>query len=123
MSVNFVNSFSTSTFFVLFEIQNFSLFVYLKFLVYQQNMFFVQNQQYLFGLLNLLISVSALKLSNVNFSNFLLVIFIMIMISNFLYNDINFCVLVSFLTKSLVSVALILLTVLTDSLYSFFLIT
>ena len=123
MSVNFVNSFSTSTFFVLFEIQNFSLFVYLKFLVYQQNMFFVQNQQYLFGLLNLLISVSALKLSNVNFSNFLLVIFIMIMISNFLYNDINFCVLVSFLTKSLVSVALILLTVLTNSLYSFFLIT
>ena len=123
MSVNFVNLFSTSTFFVLFEIQNFSLFVYLKFLVYQQNMFFVQNQQYLFGLLNLLISVSALKLSNVNFSNFLLVIFIMIMISNFLYNDINFCVLVSFLTKSLVSVALILLTVLTDSLYSFFLIT
>ena len=107
MSVNFVNLFSTSTFFVLFEIQNFSLFVYLKFLVYQQNMFFVQNQQYLFGLLNLLISVSALKLSNVNFSNFLLVIFIMIMISNFLYNDINFCVLVSFLTKSLVSVALI----------------
>ena len=123
MSVNFVNSFSTSTFSVLFEIQNFSLFVYLKFLVYQQNMFFVQNQQYLFGLLNLLISVSALKLSNVNFSNFLLVIFIMIMISNFLYNDINFCVLVSFLTKSLVSVALILLTVLTNSLYSFFLIT
>ena len=123
MSVNFVNSFSTSTFFVLFEIQNFSLFVYLKFLVYQQNMFFVQNQQYLFGLLNLIISVSALKLSNVNFSNFLLVIFIMIMISNFLYNDINFCVLVSFLTKSLVSVALILLTVLTNSLYSFFLIT
>ena len=123
MSVNFVNLFSTSTFFVLFEIQNFSLFVYLKFLVYQQNMFFVQNQQYLFGLLNLLISVSALKLSNVNFSNFLLVIFIMIMISNFLYNDINFCVLVSFLTKSLVSVALILLTVLTNSLYSFFLIT
>ena len=123
MSVNFVNSFSTSTFFVLFEIQNFFLFVYLKFLVYQQNMFFVQNQQYLFGLLNLLISVSALKLSNVNFSNFLLVIFIMIMISNFLYNDINFCVLVSFLTKSLVSVALILLTVLTNSLYSFFLIT
>ena len=123
MSVNFVNSFSTSTFFVLFEIQNFSLFVYLKFLVYQQNMFFVQNQQYLFGLLNLLISVSALKLSNVNFSNFLLVIFIMIMISNFLYNDINFCLLVSFLTKSLVSVALILLTVLTNSLYSFFLIT
>ena len=123
MSVNFVNSFSTSTFFVLFEIQNFSLFVYLKFLVYQQNMFFVQNQQYLFGLLNLLISVSALKLSNVNFSNFLLVIFIMIMISNFLYNDINFCVLVSFLTKSLVSVSLILLTVLTNSLYSFFLIT
>ena len=123
MSVNFVNSFSTSTFFVLFEIQNFSLFVYLKFLVYQQNMFFVQNQQYLFGLLNLLISVSALKLSTVNFSNFLLVIFIMIMISNFLYNDINFCVLVSFLTKSLVSVALILLTVLTNSLYSFFLIT
>ena len=123
MSVNFVNSFSTSTFFVWFEIQNFSLFVYLKFLVYQQNMFFVQNQQYLFGLLNLLISVSALKLSNVNFSNFLLVIFIMIMISNFLYNDINFCVLVSFLTKSLVSVALILLTVLTNSLYSFFLIT
>ena len=123
MSVNFVNSFSTSTFFVLFEIQNFSLFVYLKFLVYQQNMFFVQNQQYLFSLLNLLISVSALKLSNVNFSNFLLVIFIMIMISNFLYNDINFCVLVSFLTKSLVSVALILLTVLTNSLYSFFLIT
>ena len=123
MSVNFVNSFSTSTFFVLFEIQNFSLFVYLKFLVYQQNMFFVQNQQYLFGLLNLLISVSALKLSNVNFSNFLLVIFIMIMISNFLYNDINFCNLVSFLTKSLVSVALILLTVLTNSLYSFFLIT
>ena len=123
MSVNFVNSFSTSTFFVLFEIQNFSLFVYLKFLVYQQNMFFVQNQQYLFGLLNLLISVSALKLSNVNFSNFLLVIFIMIMISNFLYNGINFCVLVSFLTKSLVSVALILLTVLTNSLYSFFLIT
>ena len=123
MSVNFVNSFSTSTFFVLFEIQNFSLFVYLKFLVYQQNMFFVQNQQYLFGLLNLLISVSALKLSNVNFSNFLLVIFIMIMISNFLYNDINFCVLVSFFTKSLVTVALILLTVLTNSLYSFFLIT
>ena len=123
MSVNFVNSFSTSTFFVLFEIQNFSLFVYLKFLVYQQNMFFVQNQQYLFGLLNLLISVSALKLSTVNFSNFLLVIFIMIMISNFLYNGINFCVLVSFLTKSLVSVALILLTVLTNSLYSFFLIT
>ena len=123
MSVNFVNLFSTSTFFVLFEIQNFSLFVYLKFLVYQQNMFFVQNQQYLFGLLNLLISVSALKLSNVNFSNFLLVIFIMIMISNFLYNDINFCNLVSFLTKSLVSVALILLTVLTNSLYSFFLIT
>ena len=123
MSVNFVNLFSKSTFFVLFEIQNFSLFVYLKFLVYQQNMFFVQNQQYHFGLLNLLISVSALKLSNVNFSNFLLVIFIMIMISNFLYNDISFCVLVSFLTKSLVSVALILLTVLTNSLYSFFLIT
>ena len=47
----------------------------------------------------------------------------MMIISNFLFNFINFCVVVSLLTKSLVSVVLILLTLLTNSLYSVFLTT
>ena len=48
----------------------------------------------------------------------------MIMISsNSIFNFINFCVRVSFLTKSLVSVILILLTFLANSLYSVFLTT
>ena len=41
--------------------------------------------------------------------------------SNFVFNFINFCVITSFLTKSLVSVVLILLTLSTNSLHSVFL--
>ena len=47
----------------------------------------------------------------------------MIMISNFLFNFTNFCAIVDFLTKLVVSVVLIALTFLTNSSYTSFLTT
>ena len=47
----------------------------------------------------------------------------MIIVSNFFFNFTNFCFRVSFFTELLVSVVLILLTFLTNSLHSVFLTT
>ena len=77
----------------------------LMFFSYYQNLYFLRNKQYAFGSLKLVVLILQqifltylAKFLSINTS------FIVIMIKYFLFNFINFCVVVSFLTKSLVSI-------------------